>query len=205
MRARRWHLWIGSALFVTGAIALGWCVWVWHEAAVAQSQAKRWLRQQRPAHATASPDVMTRGHAAAPRALIPKLHRGDVVAELDIPRLRVSVVVFEGDDAGILKIGAGHIVGTGLPLQGGNIGIAAHRDTFFRPLRFIRRGDVISLKARAGTSRFAVRDIEIVSPTDTKILAAAPGRDLTLVTCYPFFYVGSAPERFIVHAQRIAA
>jgi sortase A len=114
-------------------------------------------------------------------------------------------MVLEGDDARILKLGAGHIPWTALPQGGGNIGIAAHRDTFFRPLRLIHPEDIVILKTPAGVSRFVVRDVQIVSPADVQVLASAPGRDLTLVTCYPFFYIGSAPERFIVHARRLDA
>jgi sortase A len=112
-------------------------------------------------------------------------------------------MVFEGDDAGILRQGAGHIPGTALPSGSGNIGIAAHRDTYFRPLRIIRANDVIDLKTPAGTSRYTVTETEIVRASDVSVLARAPGRDLTLVTCYPFSYVGSAPDRFIVHARKM--
>jgi sortase A len=131
------------------------------------------------------------------------VRRGDVVGELGIPRLHLSVMVFEGDDAAILKQGAGHIPGTALPAGNGNIGIAAHRDTYFRPLRAIRANDVITLTTPAGTAWYAVSEHEIVQPSDVGVLAQTPGRDLTLVTCYPFFYVGRAPERFIVHARKI--
>ena len=188
MRKRGWLLWLGSALIVGGAAVLGWRSWTLHEAAEAQHRAKEWLARTSP---------------ASPYAPAPRVHRGDVVAELDIPRLRVSVMVFEGDDPGILKLGAGHIPGTALPAGGGNIGIAAHRDTYFRPLRVIRANDVITLKTPAGTSRYAVTECRIVQPSDVAVLDRAPGRDLTLVTCYPFFYVGIAPERFIVHARKI--
>ena len=102
-----------------------------------------------------------------------------------------------------MKRGAGHIPGTALPAGSGNIGIAAHRDTYFRPLRGIRANDMISVKTPAGTSRYTVTETEIVRPSDVGVLERASGRDLTLVTCYPFFYVGSAPERFIVHARKI--
>jgi sortase A len=122
---------------------------------------------------------------------------------MDIPRLDLSVMVFEGDDAGILEEGAGHSPVTALPSGSGNIGIAAHRDTYFRPLRTIHAKDVITLKTQAGISRYAVTETGIVRPSDMGVLAPAPGRDLTLVTCYPFFYVGSAPKRFIVHARRV--
>jgi sortase A len=113
-------------------------------------------------------------------------------------------MIFEGDDSGILKIGAGHIPGTALPSRDGNICIAAHRDTFFRPLRAIHQNDVITLRTPTGASRFAVTETEIVPPSQIQVLAKAPGRDLTLVTCYPFSYIGHAPQRFIVHAKKIA-
>jgi sortase A len=131
------------------------------------------------------------------------VRRGDVIGELDIPRLQLSAIVFEGDDAGILREGAGHIPGTAVSPGSGNIGIAAHRDTYFRPLRFLHANDVIALKTPAGTSRYAVTETTIVQPSDVGVLAEAPGRDLTLVTCYPFYYVGKAPQRFIVHARKM--
>jgi len=113
-------------------------------------------------------------------------------------------MVFEGATAGILKIGAGHIPATALPGGGGNVAIAAHRDTFFRPLRLVREHDTIVLKTSDGTLRYAVTSTQIVAPSDVDVLAKAPGRDLTLVTCYPFYYVGSAPKRFIVHARKLS-
>jgi len=112
-------------------------------------------------------------------------------------------MVFEGDDTGILKIGAGHIPGTSLSPGKGNVGIAAHRDTFFRPLGAIHTNDVIAWRTPAGNVRFAVTRTEIVRPSDISVLSQAPGRDLTLVTCYPFSYIGHAPKRFIVYAQRL--
>ena len=188
MRKRAWLVWLGGALIFGGAAFLGWYWWTLREAATAQQRAKVWL---------------TRTTAAHPAAAPARILRGDGIGELEIPRLRVSVMVFEGDDAGILRLGAGHIPGTALPPGSGNIGIAAHRDTYFRPLRVIRANDVITLKTPAGTSRYEVTGTRIVRPTDISVLARAPGRDLTLVTCYPFFYVGSAPQRFIVHARKI--
>lgn len=128
--------------------------------------------------------------------------RGEPIGEIEIPRLRLNVPVFEGDDAGILALGGGHVPGTALPGRSGNICIAAHRDTEFRPLRFIKPNDEIVLQTPQGANRFRVKSTRIIKPTDTQVLLPAPGRDLTLITCYPFFYVGSAPERFIVHAVR---
>jgi sortase A len=187
-------IWLGSVLIIGGAAFLASYWWTLRERTLAQQRAKEWLDRATAIHRPAPiPDVPP----------VPRAQRGDAVGELAIPRLKVSVMVFEGDDAAILKQGAGHIPGTALPAGDGNIGIAAHRDTYFRPLRAIRANDVITLKTPAGTSWYAVSEHKIVRPSDVGVLAQAPGRDLTLVTCYPFFYVGSAPERFIVHARRI--
>jgi sortase A len=112
-------------------------------------------------------------------------------------------MVFEGDDTGILKLGAGHIPGTSLSPGRGNVAIAAHRDTFFRPLRAIHTNDVIEWKTPVRNVRFAVTGTEIVRPSDISVLSPAPDRDLTLVTCYPFSYIAHAPKRFIVYAQRL--
>ena len=185
---RRWLSSLGSALIVGGVALLGWYGWKLHQQSAAQRRAKEWLIGTAAIHRTASPSP---------------LRRGDVIGELQIPRLQVSVMVFEGDDAGILSEGAGHIPGTALRFGAGNIGIAAHRDTYFRPLRVVHADDIVTLKTPAGTSRYAVTETKIVRPSDIGVLAQAPGRDLTLVTCYPFYYVGNAPERFIVHAQRM--
>ena len=185
---KRGLVWLGSALIVGGAVVLAWYSWTIYQRAVAQRLAKEWLNR--------TPKIYSRTPA-------PTVHRGDVIGELDIPRLQLSVMVFEGDDAGILGNGAGHIPGTALPPESGNIGIAAHRDTYFRPLRAIHANDLIALKTPAGLSQYAVTETEIVPPSAISVLSRAPGRDLTLVTCYPFFYVGSAPERFIVHARKI--
>ena len=190
IRQQRWLTGLGSALMIGGAAVLGWYLWRLHQQAAAQLQAKEWLAR-----------AMTVPRAAPLPA--PSTHRGDVIGELDIPRLRISVMVFEGDDAGILKQGAGHIPGTPLRPGSGNIGIAAHRDTYFRPLRGIHANDLIALKTPAGISRYTVTDTGIVRPSDVGVLSPASGRDLTLVTCYPFYYVGRAPERFIVHARKI--
>jgi len=188
MRKRGWLIRLGSALIIGGAGFLAWYSWTLHEQAAAQRRAKEWLR---------------RAPAISRLAPAPSINRGDVVGELDIPRLQLSVMIFEGDDAGILRQGAGHIPGTALPPAGGNIGIAAHRDTYFRPLRLIHANDIITLRTPAGTSEYAVTETRIVRPSDVGVLSRAPGRDMTLVTCYPFFYVGSAPQRFIVHARKI--
>lgn len=130
-------------------------------------------------------------------------HEGQVIGELEIPRLGVSVIVVEGAESGDLKHAVGHIIGTSLPGESGNVGIAGHRDTFFRPLRFTQRGDKIALRTLRGTYRYRVISTTLVQPTDVQVLNPI-GRDaLTLVTCYPFYYLGRAPQRFIVRAERL--
>ena len=140
--------------------------------------------------------------AVVPRPPVPTYRPGERIGEIAIPRLKLAVPVFEGDDDATLKRGAGHVPHTALPGAPGNICIAAHRDKFFRALRFIRPNDVIVLDTSQGEMRFVVHSTSIVKPTDIQVLLPAPHRDLTLVTCYPFYYVGHAPKRFIIHASR---
>lgn len=127
-----------------------------------------------------------------------------LIGRLRIPRLRVAAMVREGADSGTLGRAIGHIPGTALPGEAGNVALAGHRDTFFRPLRDIRQDDVIDLETGNGTYRYVVESTKIVGPRDVNVLAAAGRRTLTLVTCYPFYYIGSAPKRFIVRAEQVA-
>jgi len=132
----------------------------------------------------------------------PALHDGQTLGKIQIPRLGLSAMVVEGDSAADLRRAAGHIPGTSLPWQAGNVGVAAHRDTYFRSLRLIRPNDVITLTTLEGVYRYRVVSTQVVTPDDVAVLAST-GRDaLTLVTCFPFYYVGAAPRRFIVHASR---
>jgi sortase A len=128
-----------------------------------------------------------------------------VIGRLEIPRLKLSVMVREGADEGTLRRAVGHIPGTALPGAMGNVGLAGHRDTFFRALENIREDDAIEFETTGGTYHYIVKSTKIVTPRDVSVLAASGGENLTLVTCYPFYYVGSAPKRFIVHASQVAA
>ena len=125
----------------------------------------------------------------------------ETLAVLRIPRLHLEAPVLEGTDALTLNRGVGRIVGTSRPGQGGNVGIAGHRDGFFRPLKDINAGDVIELVRRSRTDTYAVDRIWITSPTDVSVLRPRKNPTLTLVTCYPFYYVGPAPKRYIVEAS----
>ena len=131
------------------------------------------------------------------------LQPGALIGRLRIPRLNVAVMVREGATESTLSRAVGHIPGTELPGQMGNVGLAGHRDTFFRPLRNIRKDDAIDLDTGHGTIRYSVTATQIVSPRDVEVLKASAGKTLTLVTCYPFYYVGSAPKRFIVRATEV--
>ncbi len=128
-----------------------------------------------------------------------------VVGRLEIPRLGVSVMVVEGVDDSDLKRAVGHIPGTALPGEPGNVGIAGHRDTFFRPLRSIQRDDTITVSTLQGAYRYRVVSTNVVRPEDIQVLYPTGRDSLTLVTCFPFEYVGSAPKRFIVRAERAPA
>lgn len=131
--------------------------------------------------------------------------RGDVIALLDIPRLRVCVPIVEGDGDAELDRAAGHLPDTPLPWEPGNAAIAGHRDTVFRPLARIRAGDVIRVTTPGARYDYAVRDTRVVEPDDLSVLEAGAVPALTLITCYPFRFVGPAPQRFVVRAERIAA
>ena len=138
----------------------------------------------------------------APTAASPKYPAaGSPVGLLSIPRLGLSTVVLEGAEERELKLGPGHIYGTSLPGDGGNVGIAGHRDTFFRPLRHIRKDDTIQLATREQEYHYQVVSTRIVTPEDVQVLQPLEQETLTLVTCYPFDFVGPAPKRFIVRAD----
>jgi sortase A len=123
------------------------------------------------------------------------------LAVLKIPAISLEVPVLEGTDDLTLNRGVGHIEGTAVPGADGNVGIAGHRDGFFRGLKDIHQGDVLDLVTHKGSDRYLVDEISIVAPEDVSVLQARPKPSLTLVTCYPFYFVGSAPQRFIVQAS----
>jgi len=125
------------------------------------------------------------------------------IGRLEIPRIGLSVVVAEGDDQTTLKMAAGHLPDTSLPWQEGNSALAGHRDTFFRPLRRIQAGDEIRLATLRGTFRYRVIRHMVVEPDELWVLDSSPTAALTLITCYPLDYIGPAPRRFIVHAERM--
>jgi LPXTG-site transpeptidase (sortase) family protein len=130
------------------------------------------------------------------------VQKGSPIGIIEIPRLGLSSVVLEGDDTAALLFGVGHLSDTPLPWHGGNSVFAAHRDTFFRPLAGIRRNDVIKFSTANAEFEYVVKELKVVEPTELAVLDPTPSATLTLITCFPFDYVGPAPNRFIVKAER---
>jgi sortase A len=128
-------------------------------------------------------------------------HFAPAIAVLRIPKIQLEVPVLEGTDELSLNRGVGHVAGTGNSAENTNIAIAGHRDGFFRRLKDIAVGDTIEMDTVARTETFVVDRIIIVDPNDVSVLQARPRASLTLITCYPFYFVGSAPKRFIVQAS----
>jgi sortase A len=158
-----------------------------------------WLYQ---ASAMRSLDRQIHTQQEQPVSPVQPVKEGDVLARLTIPRLGMSVAVLQGATSRVLRLGAGHIEGTPLPWELGNSGIAGHRDTFFRGLKGVRQNDEIQLLTTSGLLHYEVDWMKVVAPDDLTVLAPSTESALTLVTCYPFYFVGAAPERFVVHAQR---
>jgi sortase A len=126
---------------------------------------------------------------------------GSVIGKLEIPRIGMDTIVVQGDSDSILKLAVGHLPGTPLPGQTGNMVLAGHRDTFFRPLRNIRIGDHIVMESPNGFHDYVVESASVVAPTDLSVLQSSGSPELTLITCYPFSWIGSAPDRFVVRAR----
>jgi sortase A len=182
--------WTQRALLTTGIVLLGYCGYVVVDTWIFQHRVIQSLERVPPAPSSSSPPAAVVGPAG-------------LIGRMEIQRLGVSVVVIEGTDARTLRRAAGHIKGTALPGQTGNIGIAGHRDTLFRPLRNIQRDDIITLTTPRGEYRYRVVSTKIVDPQDVAVLNPDGHEVLTLVTCYPFYFVGAAPDRFIIRAARV--
>ncbi|MGA2696674.1 MAG: class D sortase [Terriglobales bacterium] len=186
----RWLRAIRYTLFVTGVIAFAYVGLTLLDARLYQASAKSSLDRQ------IQMEPERKGSEPQPAVKI-----GDVLGRLDIPRLGLSVAISQGTTSRILRLGAGHVIGTALPGEAGNSAIAAHRDTFFRELKDIHSNDEIQIQTARGLFRYQVDWVKIVSPHDSDVLAPSTESALTLVTCYPFYFVGPAPKRFVVHAR----
>jgi len=190
---RRVLRWIQRVLFAAAILMLGYVGFVLVDTWVFERRETAALSRFVPTErAVSSPAVPTTN---GPNGLI---------GRMEVSRLDVSVVVVEGTSNKSLRRAVGHIAGTALPGQPGNVGIAGHRDTFFRPLRNIQRDDIITLTTSNGKYRYRVVSTNVVRPDNVGVLDSDQDEVLTLVTCYPFYFVGPAPDRFIVRAARIS-
>jgi sortase A len=195
-RTSRAHRRIELCLLLAGAIAVG----IWGSSYARRAVYQAWGNQVLNRRIESRP-ANTSPPGAASQAKAPPLRNGTLIGRLEIPRLNVRGVVREGAGRDTLDVALGHIPGTALPGQPGNAGIAGHRDTLFRGLRNIAKGDVIQFQTPAGSYDYKVESTGIVKPDDVGVLNRSQYPEMTLVTCYPFYYVGSAPDRFIVKAR----
>ena len=214
--AAKTRRWLARVLTVIGLVCLGYYGYV----AVSATAFQREQRQRFEALRTTPKDGDPRVRlASSPRVELPSSVRGGyaplrpvahedraladgVVGLLEIPRLGISTPVVSGDDEESLEIAVGHLPDTPLPWESGNAAVAAHRDGLFRPLKDVRKGDRVIVRTTRGDLEYEVRAMKVVRPTDLSVLEPLDADALTLITCYPFNYVGSAPRRFIVHAIR---
>lgn len=185
------------SFLLVGLGVAGVGVWIWSLAdeEIYQEQQQRTLEEQRRARQAAPPRP---GSAARSR---PRTE----TARIEIPRVGVSAMIAPGLDKKTLRRAVGHIPGTAWFGQPGNVGLAGHRDRLFRGLKDVRKGDIIVVEAPEGTFRYAVESLRVVAPDDVGVLAATGTPNLTLVTCYPFYYTGPSPRRFIVHARQVSS
>ena len=175
---------IARVFLAAGLLAFGYAAYVVIDATAYQTIERRRFE-----------DARREGTAA------PALIDGRAIGQIEIPRLGLRAMVVQGDSAASLQRGVWHVADTALPGEPGNVVLAGHRDTFFRPLKRIRAGDAITLKTRDGDFAYLVESTTIVTPTDVRALQPTEGPTLTLITCFPFSYLGPAPDRFIVRAR----
>lgn len=199
--------------FLIGILALGYVGFVLLDAKLYQAyetwRLEQALKDTRPPigsrrqlHPAPLPSVLTEANRA--RAGSPgSPGRGSPLGRLEISRIGLAAMILEGTDGKTLRRAVGHVRGTALPGEQGNVAIAGHRDTFFRGLRNIHKDDEIMLTTFSGAYRYRVDSTQVVEPEDTEVLDDSGDAILTLVTCYPFYFVGPAPKRFIVRAHRI--
>jgi sortase A len=180
-------------------LASGSCLLAWPLFVVADSSYAQWSGQRQLAYAAAQQETILNRKPSAPSAR-PVQKPGGPLGKFEIPRLKLSYVLLEGTDNRTLDKSIGHVEGTALIGETGNIGIAGHRNTHFRKLEWIRRGDELILTGRAGEYRYHVEWVRLFNQHDLEVLAPEHGPAVTLVTCFPFEYVGAAPLRYIVRA-----
>jgi len=202
--------WSRYLFFAVGILALGYVGYALADASLYQAyqtwRFERALKSVQPAgsgvveiHPSPLPALADTDRATVAPAVL----KGSSLGQIEISSIGLTAMIEEGDNGRILRRAVGHLPGTALPGRPGNVVLAGHRDTFFRPLRHIQKGDEITLTTLEGSYRYRVDFTEVVGPQHTKVLDNSNEAILTLVTCYPFYFVGPAPKRFIVRASML--
>jgi sortase A len=206
--------WSRYLFFIIGTLALSYVGFAMLDARLYQAyqtwQFQQALKGLKPSIGSGEhlrPSSLTPALAEANRSRAESLGiagiEGSPLGRIEISTIGLAAMILEGTDERTLRRAVGHLPGTPLPGQQGNVAIAGHRDTFFRALRNIRKDDEITLATLDGSYRYRVDSTKVVKPEDTEVLDDSDDAILTLVTCYPFDFVGAAPKRFIVRAHRI--
>ena len=199
---RRMLKWGQPALFACAILLLGYTGFALVDAGIFQRRESRELDRLMRDRQVASESKPRAEISAAPKGATAATADG-LIGRIEIPRLLLSAVVVEGLDKSTLQRAVGHIPGTALPGQAGNVGLAGHRDTFFRSLKDVKVKDEGQLSTLAGNFNYEVESLRVVDPDNVGVLAPSGHNVLTLVTCYPFYFVGPAPKRWIVTARQV--
>jgi sortase A len=199
---QRFLKWGQRVFFACAVLLLGYCAFALVDARIFQRRESRELdRLLRDRH-LASQSTPQPGPSTAPQGA-PAAAVDGLIGRIEIPRLLLSAVVVEGVDKTTFRRAVGHIPGTALPGQAGNVGLAGHRDTFFRSLKDLKIKDEVQFSTLEGNFKYEVESLKVVEPDNVAVLAPSGHNVLTLVTCYPFNFVGPAPQRWIVRARQV--
>jgi sortase A len=209
-RSQRFVRWGHRLLLTAGIVALAYVGLTLLDAKLYQAyQTRRFQQELKDSQASivggGLVPTLEEAKPARAESLGPTDSRRSPLGRIEISTIGLSAMILEGMDERTLRRAVGHIPGTPLPGQPGNVALAGHRDTFFRGLRNIREGDEITLQTLSGLYRYRVDSTKVVDPGETQVLDSSDNATLTLVTCYPFSYLGPAPKRFIVSAHKLAA
>ena len=194
--------WSERLLVVGGIVVLGWCALLLADTSVSQWEARRSLDVMSLAASLGRPTVSNAGPSA--RLHAPIVRQGSAIGDLSIPRVALGAVVLHGSDTQTLRRGPGHLENTAFPGKVGNVVVAGHRDSFFRRLSDVIVGDDVFIDTPEGHFHYRVTSMHVVKAHDLTVLEQTADAILTLITCYPFWVLGPAPDRFVVRAVLVA-
>ena len=200
---RRILAWAQGTLLACGVFLLGYCGFALMDAWVFQRSQSSDLDRQLHDQNVASEGTKHSESSTTPKAATAARTDG-LIGRIEIPRLFLSAIVVEGIDGTALRRAVGHIPGTALPGQPGNVGLAGHRDTFFRSLQDLRVNDEVQLSTLKGNFTYEIESLMVVEPDYVTAIAPSSENVLTLVTCYPFSFIGTAPKRFVARARQVS-